>query len=176
MRREDLLRVAAIHRQLARAIAPAEWLSLAERAIDDGDPPLSWVAELQSGAGSADPWAGGRGPVETLSIGRGAPSREIVAAPKRVIGYAVGRVRAWEFGSAPAGWVIAIGVDVEHQRERAGRDLLTALVESFRARGASTIRTMVRRDDVAVLRFFRSAGFAVGPYTELEMEVPRDRR
>ena len=35
-----------------------------------------------------------------------------------------------------------------------------------------SVRTMVRRDDIRVLRFFRNAGFAHGPYTELEMEVP----
>jgi ribosomal protein S18 acetylase RimI-like enzyme len=67
--------------------------------------------------------------------------------------------------------VIGIGVDVEHQKESAGAELLKALVESFAARGTTTVRTMVRRDDVRVLRFFRTAGFAMGPYSELEMEV-----
>jgi ribosomal protein S18 acetylase RimI-like enzyme len=94
-----------------------------------------------------------------------------VAEKGRVIGYVIGEVRSWEFGSTPAGWIIGIGVDVEHKGERAGADLLARLVGSFAQRGTRTIRTMVRRDDVRVLRFFRSAGFATGPYTELEMEV-----
>jgi ribosomal protein S18 acetylase RimI-like enzyme len=94
-----------------------------------------------------------------------------VAPGDRVIGYIIGAIRSWEFGSAPAGWIIAIGVDLEHRKERAGTDLLHHLLASFRERGTTTVRTMVRRDDIRVLRFFRNAGFANGPYTELEMEV-----
>lgn len=94
-----------------------------------------------------------------------------VAPGERVIGYIIGAIRSWEFGSAPAGWVIAIGVDLEHRHAGAGVDLLQRLVASFAARGTRTVRTMVRRDDIRVLRFFRNAGFANGPYTELEMEV-----
>ena len=94
-----------------------------------------------------------------------------VASKGRVVGYVIGEVRSWEFGSASAGWIIGIGVDVEHDGEGAGRDLLARLMESLAQRGTRTLRTMVRRDDVRVLRFFRSAGFATGPYTELEMEV-----
>lgn len=90
----------------------------------------------------------------------------------RVVGYIIGAVRCWEFGSPPAGWVIGIGVDIEHKGAGVGADLLRQLVASFGARKAATVRTMVRRDDVQVLRFFRSAGFATGPYTELEMELP----
>jgi GNAT superfamily N-acetyltransferase len=141
MHRRDLARVEAIYRQLAHEIPPAEWLPVAEQAIDDtGGAPLAWVA---------------------------------VAPGERVIGYIIGAIRSWEFGSAPAGWVIAIGVDLEHRKESAGADLLHRLLACFRDRGARTIRTMVRRDDIRVLRFFRNAGFAHGPYTELEMEVPR---
>lgn len=109
---------------------------------------------------------------EAVGEGRGASLAWVAVAKRdRVIGYVIGQIRSWEFGSAPAGWVVGIGVDVEHQHERAGADLLQRLVASFAERGVTTIRTMVRRDDVKVLRFFRSAGFATGPYTELEMEV-----
>lgn len=96
-----------------------------------------------------------------------------VAGDERVIGYIIGTIRSWEFGSAPAGWVIAIGVDLEHRKESAGTDLLDRLLTSFGERGTTTVRTMVRRDNIRVLRFFRNAGFAHGPYTELEMEAAR---
>ncbi|HEU5061140.1 MAG TPA: GNAT family N-acetyltransferase [Kofleriaceae bacterium] len=102
----------------------------------------------------------------------GPPLAWVAVAPgDHVIGYIIGAIRSWEFGSAPAGWVIAIGVDLAHRQENAGKDLLQRLVASFAARGTRTVRTMVRRDDIRVLRFFRNAGFANGPYTELEMEV-----
>lgn len=89
----------------------------------------------------------------------------------RVVGYIIGAIRCWEFGSPPAGWIIGIGVDLEHKNEGAGAELLRRLSASFAARDTLTVRTMVRRDDVQVLRFFRSAGFSTGPYVELEMEL-----
>lgn len=142
MRRDDLPRVEAIYRQHAPDVADSEWLPVASEAIaDERGAPLAWVA------------------VTT------------VAKKARVVGYVVGEIRSWEFGSAPAGWVIGIGVDLEHLATGAGQKLMDKLVESFVARGTRTVRTMVRRDDVKVLRFFRNVGFATGPYTELEMEV-----
>ena len=90
---------------------------------------------------------------------------------QELVGYIVGAVRSWEFGSEPAGWVIGIGVSEAHQRTDVGRQLLAHLVRAFEARGVRAVRTMVQRDDVPVLRFFRSAGFASGPYTELEFDL-----
>ncbi len=89
----------------------------------------------------------------------------------RITGYILGAIRSWEFGSPPAGWVIGIGVDIEHQHSGAGADLLRQLLRSFAARKVGAARTMVRREDIQVLRFFRTAGFNIGPYTELEMEL-----
>ena len=95
----------------------------------------------------------------------------LVAADARgkVAGYLVGDVRSWEFGSAPAGWIFALGVDPKAERQGLGSELLAAAVEAFRARGIGTVRTRVRRDDVPTLRFFRSGGFAAGPYVEMEL-------
>jgi len=41
----------------------------------------------------------------------------------------------------------------------------------FRELGVPRVRTMVRRADVPVLAFFRSSGFAGGPYVQLELDV-----
>ncbi len=95
----------------------------------------------------------------------------VAAHDDQLLGYIVGAVRSWEFGSDPAGWVIGIGVREDHQRTDVGRQLLAYVVRAFEARGVRSVRTMVRRDDVPVLRFFRSAGFASGPYTELEFDL-----
>lgn len=91
-----------------------------------------------------------------------------------VLGYIVGEVRRWEFGSPPAGWIFGIGVRRAQQRRGVGRELLDRAIAQFRSCGVETVRTMVRHDEVRVLRFFRSAGFVGGTYTELELGLGTD--
>lgn len=95
-------------------------------------------------------------------------------------GFLFGDVRAFEFGSEPCGWILEVGVDPAHAREGIGSALLEDACRRLRAAGVSTIRTMVRRNDVPVLTFFRTNGFAGGPYVQLELDgdtVPgRDSR
>ena len=88
-----------------------------------------------------------------------------------VIGYVVAELRSWEFGSEPAGWVFGVSVAQEHEGEGVARTLLEAATRGLRSMGASTVRTMVRGDDVAVLRLFRGRGFVAGPYTQLELSL-----
>jgi ribosomal protein S18 acetylase RimI-like enzyme len=89
----------------------------------------------------------------------------------RVAGYLAGDIRAWEFGSEPVGWIVALGVDPRFERHGLGGRLVEAAARRFATLGVKTVRTMVRRDDVPVLRFFRSRGFAGGPYLELELAI-----
>lgn len=86
-------------------------------------------------------------------------------------GYLLGEVRAFEFGSEPCGWVFAVGVDREAQRAGIASELLTEACRRFHAGGIRTVRTMVDRDDVPVLAFFRSNGFVGGSFVQLEMEL-----
>ena len=87
-----------------------------------------------------------------------------------VIAYIVGEVRAWEFGSPPTGWIYAVGVAPRSQGHAVGRRLVDAAREHFAALGVSSLRTMVRRENVELLRFFRSSGFIAGPFVELEVD------
>ena len=87
-----------------------------------------------------------------------------------VAGYIVGEIRVWEFGSAPAGWIFALGVDPQFARQGLGRELRDRAIKRFDELGARIVRTMVKRDDVDVLRFFRDGGFRSGSYVELEVE------
>lgn len=87
----------------------------------------------------------------------------------RVVGFLLGEVRAWEFGSPPTGWIYAMGVLPSEQGDGLGRSLVKAAEEWFVTAGARSVRTMVRREDVALLRFFRGAGFAAGPFVQMEM-------
>jgi GNAT superfamily N-acetyltransferase len=86
-------------------------------------------------------------------------------------GYLFGEIRAAEFGSETCGWVFAVGVDPGFLRGGTASALLGAARCRFREEGIGTVRTMVRRNDVPVLSFFRSRGFHGGPYVQLELEL-----
>lgn len=87
----------------------------------------------------------------------------------QVIGYIIGSVRAWEFGSPSCGWVRAIGVRPEFRKSGVATSLFDRLVSIFRSLGPTTIRTMIRIDDQLLMSFFRFQGMAAGPFIELEM-------
>ena len=89
----------------------------------------------------------------------------------RVIGHILAEGRAWEFGSPLCGWIFAIGVHPEYARRGVGLALCREVCRAFKKRGIRTIRTMVRKDDVDVLSFFRASGFHAGPFIELELEM-----
>lgn len=88
-----------------------------------------------------------------------------------LVGYLLGEVRAFEFGSEPCGWIFAVGVDPRWLRARIGSVLLQAADAAFRAKKVSRVRTMVRRSHVPVLSFFRASGFEGGAYVQLEKDL-----
>jgi len=91
-----------------------------------------------------------------------------------VAGFVLGDVRAFEFGSEPCGWILEIGVDPELARGGIASALLDEASRQLRATGISTIRTMVTRNNVPVLTFFRTNGFAAGPYVQLELRDDKE--
>jgi len=96
-----------------------------------------------------------------------------VEGPKgTVVGYAMGRVRSFEFGSEPCGWIVALGVHPRMLRGGIAGRLFDEACRRFARHGINLVRTMVRRDDVGVLTFFRNQGFVAGPYVELELSIP----
>jgi ribosomal protein S18 acetylase RimI-like enzyme len=88
-----------------------------------------------------------------------------------IVGFIVGEVRAWEFGSAPCGWVFALSVEPRSRQRGTGQALLQALSAEFSKAGVDKMRTMVARDNHLHLLFFRSEGMAAGPYLQLEKEL-----
>lgn len=94
-----------------------------------------------------------------------------VGAQKGLAGYLLGEVRAFEFGSEPCGWIFAVGVDPNQERHGVASFLLAEAVSRFHAHGVPRIRTMVRRNEVPVLSFFRSNGFRGGPFVQLELDI-----
>jgi ribosomal protein S18 acetylase RimI-like enzyme len=86
-------------------------------------------------------------------------------------GVLFGEVRAWEFGSERCGWIFSLSVHPEAERCGVATQLMDEAVQRFDAMGIELVRTMVRRNDVPMLSFFRSQGFAGGPFSELERPV-----
>ena len=89
------------------------------------------------------------------------PEGSIVAeSDGRVVGFMLGDVRAGEFGiEEPSGWIEVIGVDPDHGGRGVGRALGEAMLDGYRARGVSRVRTMVDESMPEVERFFAALGF-----------------
>src|SRR5262245_47959760 len=85
-------------------------------------------------------------------------------AARQVLGFIVGEVRAWEFGSAPCGWIFALSVDQGARLRGVGEALLDAIAVEFMKSGVTKVRTMVARSDRLPMLFFRGAGMVAGPY------------
>jgi len=89
----------------------------------------------------------------------------------RILGFAIGEIRAWEFGSTPCGWVFALSVEPGVREEGVGEALLRHMSDGFRRAGVRKLRTMVRHRNHLLLSFFRSEGLKAGPYLQLEKEL-----
>ena len=89
----------------------------------------------------------------------------------RVLGFIIGEIRAWEFGSTPCGWVFALSVEPEARLQSVATDLFEAISHEFKKAGVSKMRTMVARDAQLPMLFFRSEGMMAGPYIQLEKDL-----
>lgn len=95
----------------------------------------------------------------------------VATVADQVVGYIVGEVRAWEFGSPPCGWISAVSVHPQYRLAGIGTKLIDVIRQRFRHAGITTIRTMLQIDDHLLMSFFRSHGMAAGPFVELEMPL-----
>jgi ribosomal protein S18 acetylase RimI-like enzyme len=101
------------------------------------------------------------------------PDRYFLVAERdgKILGFIIGEIRAWEFGSPPCGWIFAIGVDSAARESGIGSRLFAAIAERMKANGIATVRTMLARDDALNMAFFRSQGMRGGSFIELEMPL-----
>ncbi len=95
----------------------------------------------------------------------------VATAAHEVVGFVIGEVRDWEFGSPPCGWVFAIDVHPDARLAGTATRLLQAICECFKKTGVSKVRTMLSRDNTLILSFFRSQGMMIGPFIPLEMDL-----
>jgi ribosomal protein S18 acetylase RimI-like enzyme len=88
-----------------------------------------------------------------------------------VVGFIVGEVRAWEFGSPPCGWVFALSVSPKSREKGIGQLMMKEMCQRLKQAGVTTVRTMVDRENKLTLSFFRSQGLRTGRYIELEKTI-----
>jgi GNAT superfamily N-acetyltransferase len=88
-----------------------------------------------------------------------------------ILGFIIGEVRAWEFGSAPCGWVFALSVEPKARQHGVGDALFKTISQEFKKAGTTKMRTMVARDNRLHMLFFRGEGMMAGPYLQLEKEL-----
>ena len=95
----------------------------------------------------------------------------VAMADRKVVGFLIGEVRDWEFGSPPCGWVFAINVDPGARQAGIGTRLLESLSGALRQTGVAKLRTLLHHDNTLILSFFRSQGMMAAPLIPLEMDV-----
>lgn len=144
------------------------------RAVEADLPAVIGLDERVTGIGKPDYWAdifaryGRKRLRERIFLAAEALD---AASPHPLLGFAVGEIRTWEFGSEPSGWLFAISVEPDSRLKGVGKRLFQAMADEFRSAGIPVMRTMVARDNALHLGFFRSEGMAGGPYLQLEMDL-----
>lgn len=126
-------------------------------------PAISALDRRETGVDKPDYWA------EML-----APERVFLVAETEtgtLAGFIAGEIRAWEFGQPAAGWVFAIQIDRRLRLKGVGTELFEAIVERFKTKGVTRVRTLVDRKDHLILSFFRAQGMVAGPSLQLDMDV-----
>lgn len=74
-------------------------------------------------------------------------------------GFVLADVRPWEFGNrSPVGWIILLGVHPRHQKKGIGHLLGERVLSEFRRLGVSQFKTLVDRENSALLDYFNALG------------------
>jgi ribosomal protein S18 acetylase RimI-like enzyme len=97
---------------------------------------------------------------------------QVAEADGRVVGFMLGECRSGEFGlEQPGGWIERLGIDPAYRGQDLGRRMFDAMCAHFRAAGATSVRTLVDRDDAALTGFLRAIGFGDSALTALERRI-----
>ena len=94
------------------------------------------------------------------------------AAEFPLLGYIVGEIRAWEFGSEPCGWVFAFSVEPGTRLQGIGERLFEAISTEFKNIGIKTHADDGRPAQSAAHGVFSEAKeWWPVPYLQLEMDL-----
>ena len=90
----------------------------------------------------------------------------------KLVGFIISEVRRWEFGrGGMTGWILILGVDHDYQGMGVGHKLGSTLLEHFRRKNITKIRTMVEWHEGELISFFKSLGFKMLGMLPLEKDV-----
>ena len=90
----------------------------------------------------------------------------------KVVGFMLSDLRGGEFGlEDTSGWIERFGVDPDFQGRSLGRRLFEAVVAQLKGQGATTMRTLVEKNDTELSGFLRAVGFQDAPLVSLEMRI-----
>jgi ribosomal protein S18 acetylase RimI-like enzyme len=90
----------------------------------------------------------------------------------KLVGFIISEVRRWEFGrGGMTGWILILGVDQEYQGIGVGRKLSSTLLDHFRKKNITRIRTMVEWHEGELISYFKSLGFTMLGMLPLEKEI-----
>jgi ribosomal protein S18 acetylase RimI-like enzyme len=93
----------------------------------------------------------------------------------KLVGYMFGEIRHWEFGRGEkTGWIKVLGVDPEYQGRGIGRKLGETLLDHFRRKNITKVRTLVDWYEGDLISYFRSLGFDILNMIALEKELAND--
>lgn len=109
----------------------------------------------------------------TAYLSKGERNACLVAeADRRVVGFLVGDIRAWDFGEdQEIGWIRIVGIDPSYQGHGVGKSLGEALLRYFETRGITTVRTTVEWDAGDLIAYFRTLGFERSGFIGLEKHL-----
>jgi ribosomal protein S18 acetylase RimI-like enzyme len=110
----------------------------------------------------------------TYYLRRDPESSRVAEVDGRVVGFMLGDVRAGEFGiDRPSGWIERFGIHPDFRGRDLGKQMFEAIVQHFRAEGATTVRTLADAKETSVVGFLKALGFAPSPLQALEISLPK---
>ncbi len=97
---------------------------------------------------------------------------KVVEVDGKVVGFMLGDVREGEFGIEQAsGWIERFGIDPDYRGRDLGKLMFDAIRRHFAEAGATTVRTLVDRNEPNVAGFLKALGFAPSPLEALEIQL-----
>lgn len=102
------------------------------------------------------------------------PEASLVAlADSRLVAYLFTDVRGQEYGfEEKTGWIEAVGVNPEYQKQTVGRKLVERVLHRFEQTGVTHIRTLVSAHQSQLESFFAHLGFEAEPIKVLRLTLP----